>query len=139
VQALHYNQRAIISVKDLTFSLTFVYSQPRTGPPTPPRHRRTLPERPVSQFVTSSRITNQQDADAVSALISGLTLDTNDNGHYIPMDTGTKPSPVITRRKPPPPPKTQGETVAVNVRASIAISTPSGITSSTFGHGPKQG
>lgn len=121
---------------------SFLYPQPRTGPPTPPRHRRTLPERPVSQFVTSSRLTKQQDAEAVSALISGLTLDTNDNGHYIPMDTGNKSgkqSPVITRRKPPPPPKTHGETVAVNVRASIAISTPSEITSSTFGHGPTQG
>lgn len=101
-----------------------------------------MPARPVSQFVTpsSSRTTSQQDADAVSALISGLTLDTNDSGHYIPMDTGdksSKQSPVILRRKPPPPPKTQSETVAVNIRASIAITTPSGV--STFGHGPKQG
>lgn len=92
-----------------------------------------LPTRPVSQFMPTSRMTNQKDVEAVNALISGLALD--DTSHYIPMDTSGS-SPVVLRRKPPLPPN-PGETVAVNVRASIAFTAPTGV--STFGHGPKIG
>lgn len=77
-----------------------------------------------------------QGLSGMSPLVSGLTLVGNDSPSVDKLPGG---SPIVRRRAPVPPP---GETVAVNVRASMFV--PSTVSdsvfssmTSTFGHGPK--
>ena len=113
-------------------------SQARSSPPTPPRHRRQLPTRPVSQMILpgAGYMKGIQVLPGMSPLVSGLTLIGSESPSVDKVPVG---SPVVRRRAPIPP---SGETVAVNVRASMFLpSTASDSVfrpmTSTFGHGPK--
>ena len=115
--------------------------QGRSSPPTPPRHRRQLPTRPVSQMILpgGGYMKGMQGTPGMSPLVSGLTLLGSDSPALDKVSGG---SPVVRRRAPGRPSGTNVETVAVNVRASMFV--PSSFsestfssTTSTFGHGPK--
>lgn len=123
---------------DETLSDSKLELKPRSSPPTPPRHRRHLPTRPVSQMILpgGGYPKGLQGLSGMSPLVSGLTLVGNDSPSVDKLPGG---SPIVRRRAPVPPP---GETVAVNVRASMFV--PSTVSdsvfssmTSTFGHGPK--
>lgn len=110
----------------------------RSSPPTPPRHRRQLNSRPVSQMILPGGgfLKGAQGLPGISPMLSGRGLSRNDSPSIDKLAMG---SPVIRRRAPVPP---SGETVAVNVRASMFV--PSTVAdnsftamTSTFGHGPK--
>lgn len=110
----------------------------RSSPPTPPRHRRHLPTRPVSQMFPPGG-GYAKGVPGISSLVSGLTLLGSDSPV---LDKGSTGSPVIRRRAAVRPSGTNVETVAVNVRASMYA--PSSFSesmfssmTSTFGHGPK--
>lgn len=112
-------------------------SKARSSPPTPPRHRRNLPTRPVSQMILpgGGYMKGMQGLPGMSPLVTGLTLVGGDS-------STAGGSPLVVRRKVPTRPSgTNVETVAVNVRASMFLpSTASESTlssTSTFGHGPK--
>lgn len=113
-------------------------SQGRTSPPTPPRHRRQFHSRPASQMILpgGGLMKGAQGLPGMSPMLSGLGLSSNDSPSINKLTMG---SPVIRRRAPVPP---SGETVAVNVRASMFV--PSTVAdnsftamTSSFGHGPK--
>ncbi|XP_074607779.1 arf-GAP with SH3 domain, ANK repeat and PH domain-containing protein 2-like isoform X2 [Acropora palmata] len=111
----------------------------RSSPPTPPRHRRQLNSRPVSQMILpgGGLLKGAQGLPGISPMLSGRGLSRNDSPSIDKL--ALMGSPVIRRRAPVPP---SGETVAVNVRASMFVpstATDNSFTSmtSTFGHGPK--
>ncbi|XP_068737662.1 arf-GAP with SH3 domain, ANK repeat and PH domain-containing protein 2-like [Montipora capricornis] len=110
----------------------------RSSPPTPPRHRRQFHSRPLSQMILPGGGFSKgaQGIPGMCSLVSGFSLSANESPSN---DKCTIESPVIRRRAPVPP---TGETVAVNVRASMFIPSTASDTSftamtSTFGHGPK--
>ncbi|XP_048590498.1 vegetative cell wall protein gp1-like [Nematostella vectensis] len=121
-------------------------SKGKSGPPTPPRHRRNLPPRPVSQMIMpSSRQGRSQEPTSMSSLLAGLSLQSNDSHHGLAnspwtrdMSASSNASPVVMRRKAPVPPRTTGETVPISVRQSVALPSSTNVaTGSTFGHGVK--
>jgi len=110
----------------------------RSSPPTPPRHRRQLPTRPVSQMILpgAGYMKGIQGLSGMSPLVSGLTLVGSDSPSVDKLSGG---SPVVRRRAPVP---RSTETVAVNVRSSMFVPSTVADTmfssmTSTFGHGPK--
>lgn len=124
------------------FSSFLFLTQGRSSPPTPPRHRRQLPTRPVSQMILPGGGLPKgfHGLPGMSPLVSGLTLFGSETPS-VDKAPGGSPS-VVRRRAPTRPSGTNVETVAVNVRASMFVpatvseSTFSSMTS-TFGHGPK--